>query len=109
MTREDKIKEAYKEYIKEEGILQSNPWFAFKAGAEWADTHPNFESILHDASEEPQDKDEYILYYSEYYNKWFIYYLVYLLECSYDSWSEFVEKESIKQWAYLKDILPKTK
>lgn len=72
-----------------------------------ADAEPNLESLWHDASEEPQDKEEYILYNSEYNNNWFINSLEYILECCYNSWCEVVEKENIKQWAYVKDVFPK--
>lgn len=62
--------------------------------------------VWHSPKEEPEDIEEYILHYSEYYNNWFINHLVYLIDCCYNSWSEAVEKERIKQWAYLKDLLP---
>ena len=40
MTREEETKEAYKDYMNNGGMFQSNPWFYFKAGTEWADKHP---------------------------------------------------------------------
>lgn len=36
MTREEETKEAYKDYMNNGGMFQSNPWFYFKAGTEWA-------------------------------------------------------------------------
>lgn len=109
MTRKEEICDVTKEqftYVKDEN-LKSALRFAFIDGAKWADEHPNLESLWHDASEEPQDKEEYILYNSEYNNNWFINSLEYILECCYNSWCEVVEKENIKQWAYVKDVFPK--
>ena len=45
MTREGETKEAYNYYMNNGGMFQSNPWFYFKAGTEWADKHPNLESL----------------------------------------------------------------
>ena len=39
MTREEETKEAYKDYMNNGGMFQSNTWFYFKAGTEWADKH----------------------------------------------------------------------
>lgn len=40
MTREEETKEAYKDYMNKGGMFNSNPWFYFKVGTEWADKHP---------------------------------------------------------------------
>ena len=106
MTRKEEITKAARDYVS--GVTLSSPSnvIHFENGAKWADKHPNLESLWHDASEEPKGEEEYILHYSEYYNNWFINHLVYLIDCCYNSWSEAVEKERIKQWAYLKDLLP---
>ena len=58
MTREEETKEAYKDYMNKGGMFQSNPWFYFKAGTEWADK--NQKQVLHDSSEEPKE-DGWIL------------------------------------------------
>ena len=100
LTRNDKIKEAYKDYMDNGGMLQSNLWFAFKAGAEWADTHP---VIWHDASEVPQEYP--ILVQDELSNVW----VQYSLNDYVDGWSEFIECECMTRWAYIKDLLPKGK
>lgn len=114
MNRDEQILKAARDYVS--GVTLSSPSnvIHFENGAKWADNNPtqdvvNLNKVWHDASEEPQDKEEYFLHYSEFYDHWFINPLVYLLECCYESWSEAVEKEKIKQWAYLKDLLPKTK
>lgn len=106
MTREEEINNAsYAQFCNSSSVTFTLQKEAFEAGAKWADEHPV--NIWHSPKEEPEDKEEDILHYSEYYNHWFINPLVYLLDCCYSSWSEAVEKESIKQWAYLKDLLPK--
>ena len=61
MTRGEKIAEAYQDYLGLGGVLHSNPWFAFKAGANWADENPNFENVWHNAIEEEPKKGECIL------------------------------------------------
>ena len=50
MGREEQTKEAYKDYTNNDGVFRSNPWFYFKAGAEWADKHPA--NARHDPSKE---------------------------------------------------------
>ena len=50
MGREEQTKEAYKDYTNNGGAFRSNPWFYFKAGAEWADKHPK--NAWHDPSKE---------------------------------------------------------
>ncbi len=49
----------------------------FEAGAGWADKHPV--NAWHDASEEPQDKNERILSYSEYFDCFFLDFPNYLM------------------------------
>lgn len=34
MKREEEAKEAYKDYMNNCGMFQSNPWFYFKAGTQ---------------------------------------------------------------------------
>ena len=50
MTREEETKEAYKDYMNNGGVFQSNPWFYFKAGTEWADKNPK--NAWHDSNKE---------------------------------------------------------
>ena len=49
MTREEETKEAYKDYMNNGGMFQSNPWFYFKAGTEWVDKHQK--NVWHDTNE----------------------------------------------------------
>ena len=111
-TREEEIQEAYKDYMDNGGILQSNPWFAFKAGVQWADAHPNFESIWHKASEYPKFEFEYIVYYSSYIAKYETDKPFRIIN-SYGgigySWRFVVKYLGITKWAYITDLLPKTK
>ena len=100
MKRKDKIKEAYKAYMDNGGMLQSNLWFAFKAGAEWADTHPV--NVWHDASEEP--KEYPIIYQDEFSDVWI---LQFSLKNFVDGWEDFKGFECVTRWAYIKDLLPK--
>lgn len=107
MTRKEEVAQAYKAYMDNGGMLQSNLWFAFKAGAEWADTHP---VIWHDASEEPQDKNERILSYSEYFDCFFLDFPNYLMikdGGQNKNWGTVVLRNRISKWAYVKDLLPK--
>ena len=112
MTRKEQIEEAYQNFLGSGGGLHSNPWFAFKAGAEWADNNPNLKSIWHDASEEPQDKNKQILSYSESFDYFFMDFPNYLIvtDGGQDkTWETAVLRNKISKWAYLNDLLPKTK
>ena len=60
MTREEETKEAYKDYMNNGGMFQSNPWFYFKAGTEWADKHQK--NVWHDPNEEPNINEDVGLY-----------------------------------------------
>lgn len=54
MTREEEIKQAYKDYIIKYGF-QPNPRLAFNAGAKWADKHPFV--ACHKVTEELNNKN----------------------------------------------------
>ena len=110
MTREEETKEAYKDYMNNGGMFQSNPWFYFKAGTEWADEHPNLESLWHNPSEEPLLEETEFIFINEqdfaYISKRnvggaFSYTLV-----DY-AWEGYVNTLKIKKWAYISDLLPK--
>lgn len=73
---------------------------AFEKGAEWADKHPNLESLWHDAGEEPmcnelllgEDTDGFSIY------RW----------CGQeDNFEAFVNVTGLSRWAYIDDLLPK--
>ena len=61
MTREEETKEAYKYYMNNGGMFQSNPLFYFKAGTEWADEHPKNEWISVEDSLPEQDEEVIVL------------------------------------------------
>ena len=103
MTREEETKEAYKDYMNNGGMFQSNPWFYFKAGTEWADKHPV--NVWHDPSEEHKDDSALILYQYKSYSFWFAkkkHKIRY-----YGNWKNFVIDEQVIRWIYVKDIFPK--
>lgn len=100
MTRKEEISQAYTKYAQEGGILQSNPWFAFEAGARWADNNPKF--IWYSPEEEPTenkvlviDCDKGIKYYT----------LNYLFNTFGSTWEEAVNCIGIKYWCYVDNLL----
>ena len=102
MTREEEIKNAKKtfyERIYEEGCYY-DPKDCFEEGAEWADEHPNLESLWHDASEEPQESMN-ILCLSK---KGSINLVSNLNEWLYN-WLK--NESNLDKWAYVSDLLPK--
>ena len=107
MTREEETKEAYKDYMNNGGMFQSNPWFYFKAGTEWADKHPV--NMWHDASEEPLLEEKEIISISE---QGFTY-ISERFGCTFSynfedySWQSYVNLLNIIKWAYVSDLLPK--
>lgn len=104
MTRGEKIAEAYQDYLGLGGVLHSNPWFAFKAGANWADEHPK--NIWHDAtSEEPQGEYE-IMCQDEFEHVWLTCYRKDIKDYK-NGWEECVACDCIVRWAYIDDLLPK--
>ena len=98
MTREEETKEAYKDYMNNGGMFQSNPWFYFKAGTEWADKHPV--NVWHDTNEEPNINEDVVLYVgcgnfiTEFYD-------------GYVTWHNIVLFHKATMWAYRDDLLPK--
>ena len=98
MTRDEKIRQAYKDYMDNGGMLQSNLWFAFKAGAEWAEN--NHVNVWHDASEVPQENEYALIQYDE--NDYDV-----TLTQSTDEWDTWCDTCKIIRWAYIEDLLPK--
>ena len=100
MKRKDKIKEACKDYMDNGGMLQSNLWFAFEAGAKWADKHPKF--IWHSPEEEPTENKVLAIDC----NKGIKYYtLNYMFTTFSPTWAEIVEDIGIKYWCYIDNLL----
>lgn len=73
---------------------------AYWAGANWADEHPNLESLWHDASEEPKE-DMDILFISK---NGYVHKASKIDNCLY-GWLK--DNKDIKKWAYISDLLPK--
>lgn len=101
MTRYEKIINDAKEYYSD----NIKCYDAFLHGVEWADQHPNLESIWHDASEEPlyneeiiyQDEDNYV-FITDIEDK----------EFYENGWKGLIKMDCVVRWAYVKDILPNT-
>ena len=75
-----------------------------------ADAEPNLESLWHDASEEPQDKNKRILSYSEYFDCFFLDFPNYLMikdGGENKDWETVVLRNKMSKWAYTEDLLPK--
>lgn len=97
MTRDEQITSTAKQYYPDD----INCHNAFLHGVEWADEHPNLESLWHDANEKP--KEYPIICKDELSNVW----VQYDLKDYVDGWKEFKGCECITRWAYVADILPK--
>lgn len=81
-----------------------------KDGLKAADAEPNLDSLWHDASEEPQDKNERILSYSEYFNCFFLDFPNYLMikdGGQNKNWETVVLRYKMSKWAYVSDLFPK--
>ena len=104
MIEEEKIWMAAVEYSEgaynsdEEQIVMGS----FIAGAEWAQKK-FFNSLWHDASEEPKMKTQVIVG-SQIPDSSS---LAYILDGNYGCWSAKVKACGYVQWCYLDDILPK--
>ena len=98
MTREEQIiTEAKKHYYDD-----INCHNAFLHGVEWADEHPA--NVWHDASEEPTAYNWEILCEDSSEEFW--------VANHYDAagnWDYFCRDTSLVRWAYINDLLPKTK
>lgn len=102
MIDEKKITQAVDAYIgypKElgEGVEVSMRRDAFREGAKWFK-----EALWHDASEEPEDNKEFIMYDGENWNE----ITSYVHEGPY-SWMQLVGTFCFIKWCYVEDILPK--
>ena len=76
---------------------------AFRDGAEWVDEHP--QDVWHEASEKPQDNSHILIHYNYLGTMEFkSYHINYQCDLT---WSELVNSQEIKYWAYIDDIFPK--
>lgn len=105
MTREEEILKGAQTYVDILSFSSPSDVFHFKNGAKWADEHPNLKSIWHDAGEEPEDNSHILIRYNYLGTMEFkSYHLNY--QCGF-KWSELVNFQEIKCWAYVDDIFPK--
>lgn len=118
MTRKEEILNAAREYNNGITFASSSNVLHFEYGAKWADKNPpqdvvNLNDVWHDASEEPnQDITSKLIYYIEDTDNISICTLGKLLEFYGEpdlSWNSVVKNLSITKWAYINDLLPKTK
>ena len=104
MTREKEILSAARDYIGRVTLSSPSYVIHFENGAEWADEHPNLESLWHDASEEPTDDLTQILYQDNYGDCWLTTKSdIIILGCN---WEHFASV-NVRRWAYVSDLLPK--
>lgn len=105
MTRKEERLKAARDYVS--GVTLSSPSnvIHFEAGAEWADEHPNLESLWHDASEEPKDYFKQIIYQDKIGTCRFtiMHDIVVLLQLKWDDFAA----AKITRWAYISDLLPR--
>ena len=115
MTREEEIKCASKDYVNylldkqeyhNEDYTEYDIRQAFEKGAMFADNNPYLSSLWHDASEEPNGP--YIVLCDGLDNlQWIENYQH--IDMSYANWKNYADAFNINRWAYIKDLLPKTK
>lgn len=107
MRREEELNKAKEEFYQrmlEEGDYYS-PRDCFEEGVEWADEHPNINSLWHTPDDPPEPKKRLIIHCDE-EKEWNpIDQLVYCVNSKY-SWDETVKIYNILHWAYAKDLVP---
>lgn len=107
MTREEEIDNAKEEFYKrilEEGDYYS-PRDCFEAGAEWADKHPNINSLWHTPDEIPQYNKKLVTHCDEKMEWNPINHTIYYDDPEYP-WDELVKIYNILHWAYATDLVP---
>ena len=115
MTREEQIQEAKDKTFptSKEGRSYESAWAAggFEMGAHWADEHPNLSSLWHDASEEPKIGSNIVVVDKN--GQWWD---IQPYDGEYDGYGDLtgwrccvVHYNNIQCWAYIDDLLPKTK
>ena len=113
MTREEEIIKASADTFKEYGDEFTKAikmfWMsAFIAGADCADKHPP--NKWHDASEQPEDDIEPLIYSVDNGNFFGIEnahnLMIEIVGKKMRTWKKTVEYEGIDKWSYIRDILP---
>ena len=103
MTRKEERLKAARDYVS--GVTLSSPSnvIHFEAGAEWADEHPNLESLWHDVSIRPKENSEILVNWNIKDHSGYESYHT----CAIENWDRFIEGYGVSKWAYIDDLLPK--
>lgn len=116
MTREEEINamaHCYTDNIPEitELFTKSDMYSAYVVGAMWADKHPDLSQLWHDAYKEPEIGSNIIVV--DKYGQWWE---IQPYDGEYDGYGSLTGWEccvaqynNIQRWAYIDDLLPKTK
>lgn len=112
MTRKEEIEKASKEFAcNKEYYFVFDVQDAFENGAKWADKHPDLSHIWHDAYEEPEIGSNIIVVDEN--GRWWD---IKPYDGEYDGYGDLtgwkccvVHYNNIQRWAYIDDLLPKTK
>lgn len=111
MKRGEEILKAARDYVS--GVTLSSPSnvIHFEAGAKWADKHPDLSQLWHDAYKEPEIGSNIIVV--DKYGQWRE---IQPYDGEYDGYGSLTGWEccvaqynNIQRWAYIDDLLPKTK
>lgn len=109
MTREEKLYEVADNFSEdhkyEEDLDYVSLKMAFIEGAEWADNHPNINSLWHTPDDPPESEKRLVIHCDEKMEWNPINNTILYKESDY-SWSEIVELYNILHWAYAKDLVP---
>lgn len=102
MEREEEILNAAREYNN--GITLSSPSnvLHFEAGAQWADEHP--QDVWHEASEMPKEEEWILIQFDE-----DSYDALVFCDMNAVAFRNCCKKCGSIRWAYINDLLPKTK
>lgn len=111
--RDREIKIAASNYVEENSVngyeAISSHRDSFIEGANWADKHPNLESLWHNASEEPQIGSNIVVV--DKMGQWWD---IQPYDGEYDDCNGLtgwrccvVHYNNIQSWAYIRDLLPK--
>lgn len=111
MTREEEIEKILDDefdtdlYDYKTDNSYCNYCAGFRRGVEWADEHPNINSLWHTPDDPPEPKKRLIIHCDE-EKEWNpIDQLVYCVNSKY-SWDETVKIYNILHWAYATDLVP---
>ena len=111
MTRKEEILNAARNYVRGVTISSPSNVIHFEYGAKWADKHPDLSQLWHDAYKEPEIGSNIIVV--DKYGQWRE---IQPYDGEYDGYGSLTGWEccvaqynNIQRWAYIDDLLPKTK